>query len=102
MSKTSQTPVRPLQDRILVETQAREEKTAGGLYIPQTAQTEKLNRGKVVATGPGRRSDSGEVRALDTKVGDTVLFSAYSGTKLELEGGEFTMLREDDVIGILN
>lgn len=92
--------VRPLHDRILVRRMAEEEKTAGGIIIPDTAK-EKPQRGEVVATGKGRVTEEGKTMALDVKVGDKILFSKYSGTELKLDGKEFLMMREEDVLGII-
>jgi chaperonin GroES len=91
--------VRPLHDRILVRRMAEEEKTAGGIIIPDTAK-EKPQRGEVVATGKGRITEDGKVFPLEVKVGDKVLFSKYSGTELKLDGSEFLMMREEDVLGV--
>ena len=93
--------VRPLHDRILVMRLAEEEKTAGGLFIPDTAK-EKPQQATVVATGKGRVLDDGKVVPLEVKKGDKVLFSKYSGTELKFEGKEYLMIREEDVLGILN
>lgn len=92
--------VRPLHDRILVRRMAEEEKTAGGIIIPDTAK-EKPQRGEVVATGKGRVNEEGKQIALEVKVGDKVLFSKYSGTELKLDGKEYLMMREEDVLGII-
>ncbi len=92
--------VRPLHDRILVRRMAEEEKTAGGIIIPDTAK-EKPQRGEVVATGKGRVNEEGKQISLEVKVGDRVLFSKYSGTELKLEGKEYLMMREEDVLGII-
>ena len=91
--------VRPLHDRILVRRMAEEEKTAGGIIIPDTAK-EKPQRGEVVATGKGRTTEDGKVLALEVKVGDRVLFSKYSGTELKLDGSEYLMITENDVLGV--
>lgn len=93
--------VRPLHDRILVRRMAEEEKTAGGLIIPDTAK-EKPQRGEVVATGKGRILEDGKVLPLEVKVGDKVLFSKYGGTDLKLDGQEFLMIKEEDVLGVFN
>lgn len=97
----AQINVRPLHDRILVRRMAEEEKTAGGLIIPDTAK-EKPQRGEVVAAGKGRITEDGKVLPLEVKVGDSVLFSKYSGTELKLDGKEYLMMNEADVLGILN
>ena len=102
MAKTaSDLKVRPLHDRILVRRMAEEEKTAGGIIIPDTAK-EKPQRGEVVATGKGRILEDGKVLPLEVKVGDKILFSKYVPTELKLDGQEFLMMKEDDVLGILN
>ena len=93
--------VQPLHDRILVQRLAEEEKTAGGLFIPDTAK-EKPQQATVVATGKGRILDDGKTVPLAVKRGDKVLFSKYSGTELKFEGKEYLMIREEDVLGILN
>ncbi|MES2963193.1 MAG: co-chaperone GroES [Bdellovibrionota bacterium] len=93
--------VRPLHDRILVKRMAEEDKTAGGLIIPDTAK-EKPQRGEVVATGKGRILEDGKVLPLEVRVGDKVLFSKYMGTELKLDGQEFLMIKEEDVLGVFN
>ncbi len=93
--------VRPLHDRILVRRTAEEEKTAGGLYIPDTAK-EKPQKGEIVAAGKGRVTEDGRVLPLEVKVGDRVLFGKYAGTELKLNGEEFLMMREEDILGIVN
>lgn len=93
--------VRPLHDRLLVARLPEEEKTAGGLFIPDTAK-EKPQQGKVIAVGQGRVTEDGKVLALEVKAGDKVLFSKYSGTELKLEGKEYLMIREEDVLGVIN
>jgi chaperonin GroES len=93
--------VRPLHDRVLVRRMPEEMKTAGGLIIPDTAK-EKPQRGEIVAAGKGRVTDDGKVAPLDVKVGDKVLFGKYSGTELKLNGEEYLMMREEDILGIMN
>ena len=93
--------VRPLHDRILIRRVSEDEQTAGGIIIPDTAK-EKPQRGEVVATGNGRITDDGKTLPLEVKMGDRILFSKYAGTELKLEGEEFLMIREDDVLGIIN
>ena len=93
--------VRPLHDRVLVRRTAEETKTAGGIIIPDTAK-EKPQRGEIVATGKGRVQEDGKVTPLDVKVGDKVLFGKYSGTELKLNGEEYLMMREEDILGIMN
>ncbi|MFN3695872.1 MAG: co-chaperone GroES [Pseudobdellovibrio sp.] len=92
--------VRPLHDRILVRRTAEEEKTAGGLFIPDTAK-EKPQRGEIVAAGKGRITEDGKVLPLEVKVGDKILFSKYAGTEIKFDGTEFLMMREEDVLGIV-
>ncbi len=91
--------MRPLHDRILVRRMAEEEKTAGGIIIPDTAK-EKPQRGEVVAAGKGRITEDGKTLPLEVKVGDKVLISKYSGTELKLEGTDYLMIREEDVLGV--
>lgn len=91
--------VRPLHDRLLVRRMAEEDKTAGGIIIPDTAK-EKPHRGEVVATGNGRVLEDGKTMPLEVKIGDKVLFSKYSGTELKLDGAEYLMIREEDVLGV--
>ena len=91
---------RPLHDRVLVRRLESEEKTAGGIIIPDTAK-EKPIEAKVVAVGTGRLLDSGEVRPLAVKKGDLVLFGKYGGTEVKIDGEEHLILREDDILGII-
>ena len=93
--------ITPLADRVLVEPAAAEEKTASGIIIPDTAK-EKPLRGEIVATGNGRITDEGKALPLEVKVGDNILFGKYAGTELKIEGEELLMMREEDVLGILN
>ncbi|HMN67167.1 MAG TPA: co-chaperone GroES [Bdellovibrionales bacterium] len=93
--------VRPLHDRVLVRRMPEELKTAGGIIIPETAK-EKPQRGEIVATGKGRVTEDGKVTPLDVKVGDRILFGKYSGTELKLNGEEYLMMREEDILGIMN
>ena len=92
---------RPLHDRILVQRMEEEEKTAGGIYIPETAK-EKPIQGKVIATGKGKILEDGSVRNLDVKKGDTILFGKYSGSDIKISGEEFLIMREDDVLGVID
>ena len=92
--------VRPLHDRIIVKRLEEEEKTAGGIIIPDTAK-EKPQQGKVIAVGNGRVMEKGDAVPLIVKEGDRVLFSKYSGTEVKIEGEELLIMREDDVLGIL-
>lgn len=93
--------VRPLHDRVLVRRVPEEQKTAGGIIIPDTAK-EKPQRGEIVATGKGRVTEDGKVTPLDVKIGDRVLFGKYAGTELKLNGEEYLMMREEDILGIMN
>ncbi len=92
--------VRPLRDRILVRRLEEEETRIGGIIIPDTAK-EKPQQGKVEAVGNGRVNDEGKVIPLDVKVGDTVLFGKYAGTEIKLDGVEYLIVREDEVLGII-
>jgi chaperonin GroES len=92
--------IRPLQDRILVRRVEEEEKTKGGIIIPDTAK-EKPQEGKVIAVGAGRVNEDGKVRPLDVKKGDRVLFSKYAGTEVNLDGEEHLIIREEDVLGVI-
>jgi len=92
--------IRPLQDRILVKRLEEEEKTKGGIIIPDTAK-EKPQEGRVVAVGKGKVAEDGTVTPLDVKKGDKVLFSKYAGTEVNLDGEEHLIIREDDVLGVL-
>jgi len=92
--------IRPLQDRIIVQRIEEEEKTAGGIIIPDTAK-EKPQIGKVIAVGKGKKTEDGKVLPLDVKKGDKVLFSKYAGTEVKVEGEEFLMMKEDDILGIV-
>ncbi len=92
--------IRPLQDRILVKRMTEEEKTKGGIIIPDTAK-EKPQQGKVVAVGKGKILEDGTQRPLDVKPGDTVLFGKYAGTEVKIDGEEHLILREDDVLGVV-
>ncbi|MCM0604601.1 MAG: co-chaperone GroES [Xanthomonadaceae bacterium] len=92
--------VRPLHDRVLVKRFIEEEKSKGGIFIPDTAK-EKPVQGEVIAVGSGRISDDGTVRALDVKKGDRILFGKYAGTEIKIEGDEYLMMREEDILGIV-
>jgi chaperonin GroES len=91
---------RPLQDRVVVRRVAEEEKTKGGIIIPDTAK-EKPLEGKVVAVGNGRVLEDGTVRALDVKAGDRILFTKYAGTEIKLDGEEHLLIREEDILGVV-
>jgi len=92
--------IRPLQDRVIVKRVPEEEKTKGGIIIPDTAK-EKPIQGKVVAVGNGKILEDGKVRKLDVKVDDIVLFSKYGGTDIKIDGEEHLILREDDILGVV-
>jgi chaperonin GroES len=92
--------IRPLHDRILVKRLEEEDKTAGGLYIPDTAK-EKPIQGKVIAVGAGKRDKEGKAIPVEVKAGDKVLFSKYSGTEVRIEGEEHLIMREDDILAVL-
>ena len=92
---------RPLHDRVVVERIDEEEKTAGGIIIPDTAK-EKPMQGKIVAVGPGKRNDSGELSPLDVKSGDTVIFGKWSGTEVTIDGQDLLIMNESDIMGILD
>ncbi|MGE5504485.1 MAG: co-chaperone GroES [Actinomycetota bacterium] len=91
---------RPLHDRVLVKRLESEEKTAGGIIIPDTAK-EKPMQGEVVAVGPGTRGDDGKLVALDVKAGDRILFGKWSGTEVKIDGDELLIMKESDILGVL-
>ncbi len=93
--------IQPMNDRVLVTRVEEEQKTAGGIIIPDTAK-EKPQEGKVVAVGPGKLDDSGKRVPLEVKKGDRILFSKYAGTEIKIDGKEHIFMREDDILGILN
>jgi chaperonin GroES len=92
--------VRPLRDRVLLERVAETEEKVGGIIIPDTAK-EKPQQGKVIAVGSGRVNDKGDVFALDVKAGDTVLFGKYAGSEIKLEGKDYLIVREDEILGVI-
>ena len=92
--------LRPLQDRVIVKQTEAEEKTKSGIYLPDAAK-EKPTRGKVVSVGPGRLDDKGKPMEIPVRVGDTVYYGKYSGTEVEVDGQKFVILRESDVLGVL-
>jgi chaperonin GroES len=92
---------RPLHDRVVVRRIEAEQKSAGGIIIPDTAQ-EKPQQGEVVAVGPGARDESGKLVALDVQVGDTVLFGKWSGTEVKIDGQELLIMKESDLMGVLD
>ncbi len=91
---------RPLHDRVVVRRLKQDEKTAGGIIIPDTAQ-EKPMEGEIIAAGPGARNEAGALVALDVKVGDRVLFGKWSGTEVKLDGEELMIMKESDIMGII-
>jgi chaperonin GroES len=94
------TKIRPLQDRVLIKRVQEEERTKGGIIIPDTAK-EKPIEGEVVAVGSGKVQEDGTVRKLDVKTGDRVLFGKFAGTEIKLDGEEHLILREDDIMGVV-
>lgn len=92
--------IRPLQDRVIVQRVEEEEKTKGGIIIPDTAK-EKPQEGKVIAVGKGKVSDNGKVIPPDVKAGDRILFGKYSGSEVKLGGEEYLIMREDDILGVI-
>jgi chaperonin GroES len=93
--------VRPLHDRVLVKRSNEEERSKGGIIIPDTAK-EKPIQGEIIAVGQGRVTEDGKIRPLDVKKGDRVLFGKYAGTEIKIDGDEFLMMREEDILGVLN
>jgi chaperonin GroES len=92
--------IRPLQDRVIVKRLEEEEKTKGGIIIPDTAK-EKPQEGKVIAVGKGKVTEDGKLIPLDVKVGDRILFGKYSGTEVKIEGEEHLIMREEDILGVI-
>jgi chaperonin GroES len=92
--------VKPLADRVLVEALEAAEKTAGGIYIPDNAK-EKPQKGKIIAAGPGKMSDAGTLMKMEVKAGDTILYGKYSGTEVIVDGKEYLIMRESDVLAII-
>ncbi len=92
--------IRPLQDRVIVKRIEEEEKSKGGIIIPDTAK-EKPQEGKVVAVGKGKTGDDGKITPLDVKVNDRILFGKYSGSEINIDGEEHLIMREDDILGII-
>ena len=92
---------RPLHDRVVVQRIEAEEKTKGGIIIPDTAK-EKPQEGKIIAVGPGVRDNNGKVNPLDVKVGDRILFGKWSGSEIKLDGVDYLVMKETDVIGVVN
>lgn len=100
MASTAAAKIQPLADRVVVQALAEAEQTRGGLYIPDTAK-EKPQQGEIVAVGPGKLSDEGTRLTPDVKVGDRVLYGKYSGTEVTVDGDEFLILRESDILAVL-
>jgi chaperonin GroES len=92
--------IRPLHDRVVVEPLAADQKTAGGIIIPDTAQ-EKPSEGKIVAVGSGYRNDEGKVTKLDVKKGDRVLYGKWSGTEIKVDGKDLLIMKESDILGVI-
>ena len=92
---------KPLHDRVVVERMDSDEKTAGGIIIPDSAQ-EKPMQGKILAVGSGARDDSGKIQPLDVKEGDTILFGKWSGTEVKIDGKDLLIMKESDIMGIIN
>jgi chaperonin GroES len=92
--------IKPLHDRIVVSRIEAEEKTAGGIIIPDTAK-EKPQEGKIIAVGPGKRDEDGKLIPLNVKAGDRVLFAKWAGTELKLDGQEYMIMKEDDILGVI-
>jgi len=92
--------IRPLHDRVLVRRTEEERTSAGGIIIPDNA-TEKPNQGKIIASGNGRITDSGDIRAMDVKVGDKVLFGQYAGTEVKVDGEMLLMMKEEDILAVI-
>lgn len=98
---TGTVTLKPLGERVVIKRVAQEEKTASGLFLPDTAQ-EKPMKGEVVAVGPGKVLDSGEKTKMEVEVGQTVLFGKYSGTDVKIDGEEFTILEQREILGVFN
>lgn len=92
--------IRPLQDRVIVKRVNEEEKSKGGIIIPDTAK-EKPQEGKIVAVGKGKHGDNGKITPLDVKVNDRILFGKYSGTEINFDGEEHLIMREEDILGVI-
>jgi chaperonin GroES len=92
--------IRPLHDRVIVKRVEQERKSTGGIVIPDTA-AEKPDQGEVIAVGPGKRNDEGKREPLDVKVGDRILFGKYSGSTVVVEGTEYLVMREEDIMGVV-
>ncbi|HEX9778321.1 MAG TPA: co-chaperone GroES [Geopsychrobacteraceae bacterium] len=93
--------IRPLQDRLIVERVEEETTTAGGIIIPDTVSKEKPQEGKVIAVGKGKRTEEGKTIPMDVKEGDLVLFGKYAGSEIKVDGKEYLIMREDDILGVV-
>lgn len=93
--------IRPLHDRVVVRRAEEERKSAGGIIIPDNAAGEKPDRGEIIAVGNGKITDSGDIRALDVKVGNTILFGKYAGTAVKVDGEEVLIMREEDILAVI-
>lgn len=93
--------IKPLSDHILIEPIKEEEKTKAGIFLPETATKERSEEGKVIAVGPGKRNDKGEIIPVSVKPGDKVLFTEYAPNKIKVEGKEYLIAREDDILAII-
>ena len=93
--------VRPLHDRVLVKRSGEEERSKGGIIIPDTAK-EKPIQGEIIAVGQGRVTEDGKIRPLDVKKGDKILFGKYAGTEIKIDGNDYLMMREEDILGVIN
>lgn len=91
---------KPLKDRVLVKYSEEDEKSSGGLYIPDTAK-EKPQKGEIIALGPGKVTDDGKLQKMDIKAGDIILFEKYAGSKINMDNTEYLIIREEDILGIL-
>ena len=92
--------IRPLEDRVVIQQIEAEEKTAGGIVLPDTAK-EKPSQGEIIAVGPGGRDESGKLIPIDLKVGDTVLFGKWSGTEVKIDGQDLLIMKESDIMGVI-
>lgn len=99
-TKTKKSTIRPLGDRVLLQRVEAEDKTAGGILLPESAK-EKPKEGKIVAIGDGRMLDNGERSSFSVKNGDRVLFSSYAGTEVKVDGEEYLIMREEDILGVI-
>jgi chaperonin GroES len=100
MMEENSMKIRPLHDRVIVKRVEQERKSTGGIVIPDTA-AEKPDQGEVIAVGPGKRNDEGKREPLDVKVGDRILFGKYSGSTVVVEGTEYLVMREEDIMGVV-